>query len=174
MKRKYDFILNEPVQSLKLKSCNKTVSTLRIPHWLEHALDKGIARHGNLEKYLNALLKKYRFLFYANFFKPSENAKVEYQKRGEIYVTRKFRPELRDWLELGMWADSLGYSKCYLFVQLLELEEYYEFFVNERGFYYASYVVTTPHYGRVPQLKKALRKGRSIFERGITFYDPPS
>ncbi|MCX7999643.1 MAG: hypothetical protein N3A69_11940, partial [Leptospiraceae bacterium] len=90
---KYRFILNEQKQSLNLKSKARTVSTLRIPLWLNPALNRGIQRYGNMEKYLNLLLKRYRFLFYSDFFQPSENPKTEYQKRGEKYVTRKFRPE---------------------------------------------------------------------------------
>ncbi len=169
---KYTFILNQPIQKLELKSRSKTVSTLRIPIWLNVALERAIARHGNLEKYLSLLLKRYRFLFYANYFQASENPKTEYQKRGEKYVTKKFRPENRDWLELKMWADSLGISATFMFVRLLEIEDYFDIVVNDKRFRAISFVVTTPHYGRVPQLRKVLRKGRSIFERGITFYDP--
>lgn len=170
---KYQFILNEQLQSLNLKSKSKTVSTLRIPIWLNYVLDKGIAKHGNLEKYLGILLKRYRFLFYSNFFPPSENPKTKYQKRGEEYVTRKFRPENRDWLELKMWGDALGISATFMFVKLLEIEAENEFVVNKKSFRSCSIVVTTTYYARVPKLRIALRKGRSIFERGITFYDPP-
>ncbi|MCX7998697.1 MAG: DUF1564 domain-containing protein [Leptospiraceae bacterium] len=170
---KYGFILNEPKQSLKIKSKNKTVSTLRVPVWLDFTVRKGIAKYGNLAKYLETLLRKYRFLFYTGGFEPSENVKTEYQKRGEDYVTWKFRPENRDWLELKMWADALGISATFMFVKLLEIEELWEPIVNEKAFLKFSYVLTTPHYGRVPQVRKALRKGRSIYERTITFYDPP-
>ncbi|MCX7999077.1 MAG: DUF1564 domain-containing protein [Leptospiraceae bacterium] len=170
---KYGFILNELKQALNLKPKSKTVSTLRVPIWLDSAVKKGIVRHGNLAKYLETLLRKYRFLFYTGGFKPSENAKTEYQKRGEDYVLRKFRPENKDWLELKMWAEALGISATFMFVKLVEIEELWEPIVNERVFLKFSYVLTTPYYGRIPQLRKALRKGRSIYERGITFYDPP-
>ncbi|MCX7998586.1 MAG: hypothetical protein N3A69_06475, partial [Leptospiraceae bacterium] len=83
---KYQFILNEQTQSLNIKSKRKTVSTLRVPFYLNPSVEKGIARHGNLPKYLGVLLKKYRFLLYSDFFQPSENPKTEYQKRGETYV----------------------------------------------------------------------------------------
>ncbi len=170
---KYSFIFNESKQSIDLKKKKKTVSTVWIPKWLNYGVKKGIANYGSMEKYLGVLLKRYRFLFYGNMIPPSENPKTEYQKRGEDYIIRKFRPELRDWLELGFWADSLGYSKAYMFVKLIEIDERNEFFANSRLFRYMSFVVTTPFYARVPQLRKSLRKGRSIFERGITFYDPP-
>ncbi len=170
---KYQFIFNEPKQSINLKKYRKTVSTIRIPVWLDCAIAKAIKRHKNLEKYLGLLLKRYRVLFYGNFFQPSKSPKTKYQKRGEKYVTHKFRPENRDWLELKMWADSLGVSACFMFVQLLEIDEKNEFFANSKLFRYFSFVVTTPFYGRVPQLRKNLRKGRSILERWITFYDPP-
>ncbi|MCX7997634.1 MAG: DUF1564 domain-containing protein [Leptospiraceae bacterium] len=170
---KYQFILNEQKQNLTLKSKPKTVSTLRIPIWLDYAVKKGIVQHGNLGKYLETLLRKYRFLFYTGGFVPSENVKTEYQKRGEDYVTWKFRPENRDWLELKLWADALGISATFMFVKLVEIEAIWEPIVNEKAFLKFSYVLTTPYYGRVPQLRKALRKGRSILERGITFYDPP-
>ncbi|MCX7997646.1 MAG: DUF1564 domain-containing protein [Leptospiraceae bacterium] len=169
---KYQFILNEQLQSLNLKSKSKTVSTLRVPLYLSSTLNQGLKRHGNLEKYLWVLLKRYRFLFYSNFFQPSENPKTEYQKRGEEYITRKFRPENRDWLELKMWADALGISATFMFVKLLEIESENESVVNGKPFRACGIVVTTTYYARVPQLRKALRKGRSIFERGITFYDP--
>ncbi|MCX7999384.1 MAG: DUF1564 family protein, partial [Leptospiraceae bacterium] len=140
---KYKFILNETTQMLNLKSQKRTVSTVWIPLWLDFAVKKGIARYGNMEKYLGILLKRYRFLFYTNYIKPSENAKTEYQKRGEDYVIRKFRPELRDWLELGMWADALGFSKAFMFVKLVEIDERNEFFVDKKVFRRISYVVTT-------------------------------
>ncbi|MCX7998097.1 MAG: DUF1564 domain-containing protein, partial [Leptospiraceae bacterium] len=135
--------------------------------------DKGIARHGHLGKYRGILLRRYRCLFYSNFFQPSESPKTEYQKRGEDYITRKFRPENRDWLELKMWAEALGISATFMFVKLLEIEAENESVVNGRSFRMCSIVVTTTYYARVPQLRKILRKGRSILERGITFYDPP-
>lgn len=170
---KYKFFLNEKKQNLNLKSKPKTVSTLRVPIWLNSTLKKGIERYGNLPKYLNLLLKRYRFLLYSDYFSPSENPKTEYQKRGQPYVTHKFRPENRDWLELKMWADALGISATYMFVKLLEIEKEKENMVNEKCFRVFSIAVTTSHYARIPQVKKVLRKGRSILERWITFYDPP-
>ncbi len=170
---KYDYILNEQKQNLYIKSKRKTVSTLRIPIFLNSTLKGSISRYGNLNNYLGILLKRYRFLFYGEFFQPSQNPKTEYQKRGETYVTQKFRPENRDWLELKMWADALGISATLMFVRLLEIEEMYNHIVNKKSFRKFSVVVTTSTYARVPQLKKALRKGRSILERGLTFYDPP-
>ncbi len=170
---KYEFILNEYKQFLNLKTHRKTVSTLRIPLWLNATTKRGMKKYGNLEKYLGILLKRYRFLFYANFFEPSENPKTQYQERGQSYVPFKFRPENKDWLELKMWAESLGISATLMFVRLLEIEEYFDIVVNDKRFRFMSFVVTTPYYARVPQLRKALHKGRSIYERGITFYDPP-
>ncbi len=170
---KYGFILNEQKQSLEIKRKRKTVSTLRVPDWLNSTVKNGIQRCGNLDKYLKILLKRYRFLLYSDYFQPSENPKTEYQKRGQSYVTWKFRPENRDWLELKMWGDALGISATLMFVRLLEIEKENESVVNERSFQIFSVVVTTAHYARVPQLRKVLRKGRSILERWITFYDPP-
>ncbi len=171
---KYGFILNEQKQSLKIKHKRKTVSTLRIPSWLNATMKKGFQRHGSLDKYLGILLKRYRFLLYSDYFKPSENPKTEYQKRGQIYVKWKFRPENRDWLELKMWGDALGISATYMFVRLLEIEKENDSVVNEKSFQTFSVVVTTSYYARVPQLRKSLHKGRSILERWITFYDPPT
>ena len=170
---KYEFILNEPKQTLEIKSKRKTVSTLRVPFWLSSTTRRGIRRYGGLNIYLNTLMKRYRFLLYADYFQPSENVKTEYQERGQNFVTFKFRPENRDWLELKMWAEALGVSATLLFVWLLEIKEYFDVVVNDKRFRALSFVVTTPYYGRVPQLRKVLRKGRSILERGITFYDPP-
>ncbi len=170
---KYKFILNEQKQSLEIKQKRKTVSTLRIPSRLNSTMKNGIQRYSGLDKYLNTLLKRYRFLFYSEYFQPSENPKTEYQERGQSYVKFKFRPENRDWLELKMWGDALGISATLMFVRLLEIEEYFDIIVNDKRFRAMSFVVTTPYYGRVPQLRKSLRKGRSILERGITFYDPP-
>ncbi len=168
---KYGFILHEQKQSLKIKSKRKTVSTLRIPLRLTSTMHKGIKRYKGLEKYLNKLLKRYRFLLYSDYFQPSQNPKTEYQKRGENYVEFKFRPENRDWLELKMWGDALGISATFMFVRLLEIEKENESVVNQRTFRMFSVVVATVYYARVPQLRKSLRKGRSILERWITFYD---
>ncbi len=170
---KYEFILNEQKQSLEIKRKRKTVSTLRIPSRLNFTMKKGIQRYGNLDKYLNALLKRYRFLLYSDYFEPSQNPKTEYQKRDQVYVTHKFRPENRDWLELKMWGEALGISATFMFVRLLEIEKENSSIVNKKSFRMFSVVVTTSHYARIPQLRKVLRKGRSILERWITFYDPP-
>ncbi len=171
---KYQFILNEPKQNLEIKSKRKTVSTLRVPFRCNSTVKRGIYKYGSLDKYLNILIKRYRFLFYSEYFLPSKNAKTEYQERGQNFVTWKFRPENRDWLELKMWADALGISATLMFVRLLEIEEYFDVVVNDKRFRAMSFVVTTSYYGRVPQLRKVLRKGRSILERWITFYDPQS
>lgn len=167
------FAANEPKQSLNLKEYKKTVSTFRIPLVFKKTFKKKLKQHGNLAKYLSHLMKKYRFLFYANAIPFSKNIKTEYQKRGTEVFIKTFRPELRDWLELGMWSSALNYSKCKLFVMLLAFEEEKENFVNERSFLYMAVSVTTPHNLRVPRLLKVLRKGRSVLERGITFYEPP-
>ncbi len=168
---KYGFILNEQKQTLEIKSKRKTVSTLRIPLRLDSTIQRGIKRHKGLEKYLSILLKRYRFLLYSDYFKPSKNPKTEYQKRGQTYVKWKFRPENRDWLELKMWADALGISATFMFVRLLEIEKENEIVVNKKSFRTFSVVVTTSSYARIPQLRKVLRKGRSILERWVTFYD---
>ncbi len=170
---KYGFILNEQKQNLEIKQRRKTVSTLRIPSRLDSTMQKGIKRYKGLEKYLSILLKRYRFLLYSDYFKPSDNPKTQYQERGQIYIQWKFRPDNRDWLELKMWGDALGISATFMFVRLLEIEKEYESLVNKRSFRIFSVVVTTVYYARVPQLRKVLRKGRSILERWITFYDPP-
>ncbi|MCX7998755.1 MAG: DUF1564 domain-containing protein, partial [Leptospiraceae bacterium] len=97
-----------------------------------------------------------------------------YQERGTEVFIKTLRPELRDWLEIGMWASALNYSICKLFVILLWFEEKGEPVTNHRAFLWMAYVVTTPHNLRVPRLQKVLCKGRSIFERGISFHEPPS
>ncbi len=170
---KYGFILNEQKQSLKIKRKRKTVSTLRVPSWLNSTMKNGVRRWGGLDKFLNVLLKRYRFLLYTDYFPPSESPKTEYQKRGQIYISFKFRPENRDWLELKMWGDALGISATLMFVRLLEIEKENDSVVNEKSFRTFSIVLTTSCYARVPQLRKVLRKGRNILERWITFYDPP-
>ncbi len=170
---KYGFILNEQKQKLEIKQKQKTVSTLRIPFHLNSTMKKGVKSYNGLDKYLNVLLKRYRFLLYSEYFPPSQNPKTEYQERGQVYVTFKFRPENRDWLELKMWGDALGISATLMFVRLLEIEKENDTIVNERSFRMFSVVFTTSYYARVPQLRKVLRKGRSILERWITFYDPP-
>ncbi len=167
------FTGNEAKQSINLKKHKKTVSTFRIPLVLEKTFKKKLKQHGNLTKYLSHLIKKYRFLFYANEIPFSQNVKTEYQERGTKVFIKTFRPELRDWLELGMWSSALNYSRCKLFVILLLFERDKENFVNERAFLYMAVSVTTPHNLRVPRLVKVLLKGRSILERWITFYDPP-
>ncbi|MCX7998398.1 MAG: DUF1564 domain-containing protein [Leptospiraceae bacterium] len=158
---------------INLKEKQKTVSSLRIPLLLKKTLERGIQKHGNLAKYLAHLIKKYRFLFYVNGIPFSNNVKTEYQKRGTKVFIKTFRPENRDWIELGIWASALNYSKCKLFVILLWFEYDEDSITHERAFLYMAYRVTTPHNLRVPRLTKVLRKGRTILERGLTFYEPP-
>lgn len=169
----YYYTEYESKQSINLKEHKKTVSSLRIPVELKQRFETGIQEHGNLAKYLAYLLRKYRGLFYANGIPSSQNVKTEYQERGTKIFNKSFRPELRDWIELGMWASALNFSMCKLFVILLRFEEEYEPIVSTRAFHQMAYVLTTPHNFRVPRLQKVLRKGRSILERGITFYEPP-
>ncbi|MCX7997613.1 MAG: DUF1564 domain-containing protein [Leptospiraceae bacterium] len=172
------FTSHEPKQTLKLKEHKKTVSTLRIPVILKQRFNKEINRHGNVAQLLTHLIKKYRFLFYAEGLPFSKKIKKEYQERGTKVFIKTFRPELSDWIEIGMWADTLNFSICKLFVILLWFEEKYSF--DEKNWIgvslnsFASCVVTTSFNLRVPKLVKILRKGRSILERGITFSEPPS
>lgn len=168
------FISNEPKQSVHLKEHEKTVSTLRIPVILEGILERRLQEYGNLRKFFAHLIRKYRFLFYANGIPFSQKVKTEYQERGTEIFIKTFRPELRDWIEFGMWASALNYSKCKLFVILLWFEYEEGSIMHERVFLCVSYAVTTPYNLRVPRLVKVLKKGRSILERGITFYEPPS
>ncbi|MCX8000349.1 MAG: DUF1564 family protein, partial [Leptospiraceae bacterium] len=104
------FAGNEPRQFLKLKGKEKTVSTLRIPVILKATFEQGLEHHGNLNKFLAYLIEKYRFLFYVEGIPFSKKVKTEYQERGTKIFIKTFRPELRDWLELGMWASALNYS----------------------------------------------------------------
>lgn len=167
------FFIKEPKQVLNLQEYKKTVSTLRIPKHLKNTLKDGIQRHGSLARYLSHLIKKYRLFFYIEGIPFSEKIKTEYQERGIPCFTKTFRPELKDWLELGMWACALNFSRCKLFAILLTFEDENDPIVNHRTFLYAAYVVTTPYNLRIPRLVKILRKGRNILERGITFYNPP-
>lgn len=163
----------EPRQLLKLREYEKTVSTLRIPVVLKQVFEMGISRHGSLPKYFAYLLRKYRLLFYAGKLPFSQNVKTEYQERGTEIFVKTFRPELKDWLEFGMWASALNFSICKLFVILLWFEEEEDFTINEKAFLFAACVLTTLYNLRVPRLVKVLRKGRHILERGISFYEPP-
>jgi hypothetical protein len=164
---------NHLQQTLELKQHNKTVSTLRIPVVWRSVFNKGVARHGNLAGYLQFLLKKYRLAFYAGKIPFSEKVKTEYQERGTEVFIKTFRPELKDWLELGMWASALNYTMCKLFAILLELEAEEEFVINGKAFSYVSALVTTLFRLKFPRLVKVLRRGRSILERGFTLYEPP-
>lgn len=169
----YYYTEYEPKQFLNLKDYKKTVSSLRVPVVLRSTFEAGIKRHGSLPKYFSHLIKKYRLWFYAGKLPFSQNVKTEYQERGTKIFIKTFRPELRDWLELGMWASALNFSICKLFVILLWFEKDWKPIVNHRAFLRMAYAVTTPHNFRIPRLVKVLRKGRSILERGISFYEPP-
>jgi hypothetical protein len=172
MKQK-TFFENHLKQTINLRKQEKTVSTLRIPLIRKSVFNKGVAKHGSVATYLGFLLKKYRLMFYAGKIPFSKKVKTEYQERGTKVFVKTFRPELKDWLELGIWASALNYTMCKLFAVLLELEYQEERVHNEKFFSDVGALVTTLFGLRFPRLVKVLRNGRNILERGFTLYEPP-
>ena len=100
-----------------------TPVTLLIPDELFPALLEKLEsfprRHG---AYLRVLLRRYRQRCIEGGLLQSGCVKQQYQKAG--LHQRRFSMRVNDeaWLELGVWADFLGVSRCLLFVLLLELD----------------------------------------------------
>jgi hypothetical protein len=150
----------------RFNSEGKTVSSLLVPAKLIPVL-KRLTNQKNLCELLAELLKKHRFLFISGNIPFSKNVKLEYQKEGQNLEPIRFRPWLRDWMELGVLAYSLGYSRCLLFSFLLELEDslFGEIF-SQRPF--RAVVATMTRCLALGQW--SLRAGRNVFIRTQRFY----
>lgn len=71
---------------------------------------------------LNKLINKYRGWFAIGEIPFNKNPKLLYQEKGQNLQTFKFRPRNVDWFELGILANGVGVTKCWLFTYLLTLE----------------------------------------------------
>lgn len=106
----------------KLKSTEgDTVSTLLVPENLLPILEK-LNESESLKLILKRFLKKYKFLFFSGATRFSNKVRIQYQEEGLNLKAIKFRPDLKDWMELGIIAYSLGFSRCFLFSFFLSLE----------------------------------------------------
>ncbi len=99
----------------------KTQSTLLIPaKFLDIFIEKteGIPRG----IYFHFLLKKYKSLALDGLLPKPDKIKTEYQEKGQFLVKKNFRPFNSDWIELGILADWLGYSRTAIFSWFLILD----------------------------------------------------
>lgn len=74
----------------------------------------------NLE--LSFLLKKYQKAALRKKFLGKSFPAVSYQKKGLKLTRMNFRPDEKDWVELGILAQGLGVSRCLLFSILEQWE----------------------------------------------------
>lgn len=154
-------------EKFKLKSTEgDTVSTLLIPAELLPTLEK-LKESSSLKSILKILLKKYKFLLLSENVRFSNKARLQYQEDGLDLKTIKFRPDLKDWMELGIIAYSLGFSRCFLFSFLLSLEvsPFSELAEDPK----VKVVVATQTRSQVRGLW-GLRKGRNVFIQRLELY----
>ena len=99
----------------------KTQSSLLIPQRL---LDVFYEKTKDIPKeiFFHYLLKKYKGLVMDGLFNQSKKVKTSYQNSGENLVKKNFRPFNPDWIELGIVANYLGFSRTALFTWFLTLE----------------------------------------------------
>ncbi|MCB1178111.1 MAG: DUF1564 family protein [Leptospiraceae bacterium] len=99
-----------------------TVSTLLIPERFFKQMENRFRNNYKMYGVLRFLLNKYRKFIASGFIPNSSKIKLRIQDKGQNLISIKFRPRNEDWVELGIWANGLGSSRCWLFSYLLELE----------------------------------------------------
>ena len=101
-----------------------TVSSLLIPIQLYKKLEKRMYVENILMSiYLREILRIHKLETIQGKVMPVlGSVKRRYQAPGQALVRVDFRPEHRHWLELGMIAQSLGISRCYLFTLLIQMD----------------------------------------------------
>ncbi len=100
-----------------------TPSTLLIPARLVKLMKK---RMGNkrlsMSQYVEFLLQTFGSRVGINNSKPVYSLKRRYQSKGQSMRRVSFRPRNGDWQQLGMLADALRVSRCYLVVLFIKLD----------------------------------------------------
>lgn len=100
------------------------VSTLLVPAVINRLLNEQLrAQDCTLAIYLRKLVQKYRGQLMTQSGRSTHaRCKRLYQSPGLKLQRRNFRPEIKVWAELGIFAAYMGISRCYLFVLLVQLE----------------------------------------------------
>lgn len=115
-------ITNKSVLNVNLKKKTVTASTFNIPERLAGDLFNKAPTSGELRKYLNRLLNRYRLICYSGSFPVFEGVKTKHQEKGQNMERRSFRPSNEDWAELKIIANRHGMTATLFFVILLELD----------------------------------------------------
>ncbi len=111
------------VQTVSIKDTPSTASTVLIPNYLVDAMEARLESHDwSVRTYLRFLLDRFRDTITNQRTKHPASCKKTYQAAGLELQPKHFRPTDTDWAELGILADSLGLTKCLLFVLLLTLD----------------------------------------------------
>ncbi|XDD52485.1 DUF1564 family protein [Leptospira sp. WS92.C1] len=105
-------------QEISLKKKGSPV-TLLIP---ENLVRLRKLKAAKLNQELNYLLKKYGTVALKKNFLGKNLPAISYQNKGLTLKKMNFRPNEKDWVELGIIALGLGVSKCLLFAILEEWE----------------------------------------------------
>lgn len=101
-----------------------TPSTFLVPVAYYERMQERMEKIGitSVSIYLRILLTEYKMKVFQEGFPKSENVKMEYQKPGQGLVRVNFRPENSDWIVLSEISLGLGFSRCFVFVMMLELD----------------------------------------------------
>ncbi len=76
----------------------------------------------SLRHYLQFLLHRYQMSIFNNEFPKNQKLKTRYQGTGRQLLRIGIRASNRDWIVLSEISLGLGYSRCCVFVLLLELD----------------------------------------------------
>ncbi len=76
----------------------------------------------SISKYLQFLLKKYQVSIFNYGFPRSNKTKTQYQDLGRNLLRINIRASNTDWIVLSELSHGLGFSRCYVFVILFELD----------------------------------------------------
>ncbi len=108
-------------QSISTENPKPSVSTLLIPMELLELLIQKYGRR-NFKETFHSLLSRYRGFLSLGVLPHSHKLKTLYQSDGLDLQPLKFRPDLSDWMELGILSSAIGVSRCLLFSFILELD----------------------------------------------------
>ncbi len=101
------------------------VCTLLVPLALRERLQSHLLAKGvSIGSYLGELLKKNRARMMNENWSAFSSCFRHYQPSGLQLCRLNFRVEPVVWYELGLFANFLGVSRCFLFVRLIELDFY--------------------------------------------------
>ncbi len=105
-------------------SLPSTPGTLLLPSDYEELLEQRMQKLGipSVGIYFHFLLQNYKNSIFDKKFPKSNRIKTQYQDSGKQLLRLSLRVSNNDWMVLSQISLAMGYSRCRVFVMLLELD----------------------------------------------------